>query len=330
MQDVTTLGFMQTISRHGPPDYFFTEFFRVHVSSKPEPHIVRSITENTTGRPIFAQLIGEDLDCLERTADALLELPVAGIDLNLGCPAPKVYKKNVGGGLLRDPEKVDQILGRLRATVVGLFTVKMRIGFEDTRHFETLLSLINHHRIDLLSLHGRTVKELYRPGVHYEAIAQAVSQVKCPVLANGDISSPAKAEAVLKQTGAAGVMIGRGAIRNPWIFAQIRQHFNGQPIQRPNLADVRTYIDRLAETVLTPDLPSAQSAGRLKKFLNFVGLGVDPNGAFLYAMRRCPTLELLMKTCDEHLLEDGRAERLFSEEPHPTLIARPNHEAETC
>src|SRR3954468_9394872 len=88
MQDVTDLAFMGVIAHYGAPDYFFTEFLRVHGQSRPENHIVRSIDENKTGRPIFAQLIGEDCVHLARTATELLRHPVAGIDLNLGCPAP--------------------------------------------------------------------------------------------------------------------------------------------------------------------------------------------------------------------------------------------------
>src|SRR4051812_35597058 len=106
MQDVTDLAFMRVVAHYGAPDYFFTEFFRVHAQSRLEKHILRSIDENATGRPVFAQLIGEDLQHLARSAAELLKHPVAGIDLNLGCPAPKVYKKNVGGGLLRDPAKI--------------------------------------------------------------------------------------------------------------------------------------------------------------------------------------------------------------------------------
>ena len=93
MQDVTDLAFMGVVAHYGAPDYFFTEFLRVHSMSRPEKHILRSIDENATGRPVFAQLIGEDLTHLARTVDELLRHPIAGIDLNLGCPAPKVYKK---------------------------------------------------------------------------------------------------------------------------------------------------------------------------------------------------------------------------------------------
>jgi tRNA-dihydrouridine synthase B len=182
MQDVTDLAFMRVIAHYGAPDYFFTEFFRVHAQSRPEKHILRSIDENDTGRPVFAQLIGEDLGHLARTAEELLGHNVAGIDLNLGCPAPKVYKKNVGGGLLREPEKVGQILATLRAIVPGLFTVKMRIGFDDTSNFDRLLDLVNEHRVDLLSVHGRTVKEMYRSDVVAMSITTS-SATLCPASA---------------------------------------------------------------------------------------------------------------------------------------------------
>ncbi|MGA3008097.1 MAG: tRNA-dihydrouridine synthase family protein, partial [Opitutaceae bacterium] len=316
------------IAHYGAPDYFFTEFFRVHAQSCPEKHILRSIDENTTGRPVFAQLIGENPPDLARTVAELLRHPIAGIDLNLGCPAPKVYKKNVGGGLLRDPAKIDEILGGLRARLdgrgPGRLTVKMRIGFDDTAHFDRVLDLINKHRVDLLSVHGRTVKEMYRSEVHYEFIARAAARVSCPVLANGNLSSAGKALSILAGTGAAGVMIGRHAIRNPWIFRQCREHFAGRPVRRVTLADVRDYIDRLYRATRSPDVPERMHIAKMKKYLNFVGQSVDPAGAFLHAMRRAETEAQLFFICDEHLLADPTRE--FSPEPYPGVIARPNCE----
>ena len=325
MQDVTDLAFMRVISHYGAPDYFFTEFFRVHAQSRPEKHILRSIDENRPGRPVFAQLIGEDITHLVRTATELLRHPVAGIDLNLGCPAPKVYKKNVGGGLLREPAKIDEILGALRAAVPGRFTVKMRIGFDDTVNFERIIELVNHHRVDLLSVHGRTVKEMYRSEVHYDAIARAVVQARCPVLAPGTVTSAARAAGILAETRAAGVMIGRHAIRNPWIFRQCREQFASAPvIFRPTLADVREYIGRLYRETQFPGLPERMHVNKMKKYLNFVGQSVDPTGAFLHDMRRTESEAALFEVCDRHLLAESGRE--FSPEPYPGVIARPNCE----
>lgn len=327
MQDVTDLAFMRVIAHYGAPDYFFTEFFRVHSQSRPEKHILRSIDENSTGRPVFAQLIGEDIPHLLRTARELLKHPVAGIDLNLGCPAPKVYKKNVGGGLLRDPARIDEILGALRDAVPGLFTVKMRIGFDDTAPFAAVLESVNRHKVDLLSVHGRTVKEMYRSEVHYDFIAQAAATVACPVLANGNVTSATAARSILDQTAAAGVMIGRHAIRNPWIFAQCREIFAGRQPAPVTLAEVREYVERLYLATRAPEFPERAHVNKMKKYLNFVGQGVDADGRFLHDMRRTSTESELFTVCDRHLLADPGAH--FAPEPYPGVIARPNCETPT-
>lgn len=333
MQDVTTLPFMQLLGKYGVPDLLFTEYFRVHGHSTLETHIVDSICYNGTGRPIFAQMIGESLPDLIRTVRAMesTKLPIAGIDLNMGCPAPKVYKKNVGGGLLREPSKVDEVLACLRENVSGRFTVKMRIGFDSDAHFETFLDLINKHKVDLLSLHARTVKEAYRSEVHYDYIRRAAERLNCPVLANGNITSVSKGQWTLDHTRSAGLMIGRSCIRNPWIFRQLREHFAGEPIFQPTLGDVRHYIEDLVMATSRKDLTGVYHINHMKKFLNFVGLGVDEDGQFLHDMRRARSKEELDRICDRHLVDDGRAEQPFPDEPIKGLVARPNCEtAQGC
>ncbi len=328
MQDVTTLPFMRLVTRLGPPDLFFTEYFRVHSQSRPETHIVESIEHHGSGKPVFAQMIGEDLAHLERTVRLLEHLPIAGFDLNLGCPAPKVYKKNCGGGLLREPERVARILALLRTISPGLFTVKMRLGFDSPAPFARLLEILAEHNVDALSLHARTVKGLYRSQVDYASIADAARALPCPVLGNGDIDSVEKAQWVLRETGCRGVMVGRGAIRNPWIFRQIREARKNRPIFRPTLRDVRVYVDLLREACGSgTGLPEKLLTGRMKKFLNFVGQGVDAEGQFLHAMRRAITEADLLRVCDAHLMADGRAEQVYASVPFDGVIARPNAEA---
>jgi tRNA-dihydrouridine synthase B len=324
MQDVTDLSFMTTIAHYGCPDYFFTEYFRVHETSRLDKHILKSITENATDRPVFAQLIGESIPDLVRTTELLRQYPIAGIDLNLGCPAPRIYRKNVGGGLLRDPDKIDQILGALRSAISGRLTVKMRIGFEDSEQFDRLLMIIDRHHIDLLSLHGRTVKEMYHGAVNYDLIAQAVQRLRCPVFANGNISSASAALAVLAQTQAAGVMVGRAAIRNPWIFKQIREALAGQPVSIVTLAEVRDYIDRLYRMQKVQDVPEKARMSHLKMYLNYIGQGVDAGGLFLRDMRRAQTEAELFDICDRALLDGGN--QIFADEPYAGLFARPKSE----
>src|ERR1035441_9150290 len=138
MQDVTDLAFWRFMARYGGADVYWTEYFRVHADSRLEGWILESITQNPTGRPVVAQMIGNDVPSLVRTAKELQQYPVAAIDLNLGCPAPVVYRKCAGGGLLRELAKIDAILGALREAVSIPFTVKTRIGFDSAAPFDEL------------------------------------------------------------------------------------------------------------------------------------------------------------------------------------------------
>ena len=304
MQDVTDRPFWKLMAGYGGADLYFTEYFRVHATSHLEKWILESITENPTGRPAIAQMIGNDVPSLVRTARELQQHPVAAIDLNLGCPAPVVYRKCAGGGLLREPDKVDAILGALREAVTVKFTVKTRLGFDSPAVFEELLPIFARHSLDLLTVHGRTVKEMYRSDVHYDYIARAVQAMPCPVLANGNIYSAQKGEDVLKSTGARGLMIGRGAIRNPWIFHQIRQHQRGETLFVPRGHDVLAYVHNLYDAVCSPDVTESAQVQKMKKYMNFVGLGVEASGEFLHQIRRVSTRVDFFRVCGEFLDHD--------------------------
>jgi len=301
MQDVTTLPFIRLVHSFGGADLYVTEYFRVHASSRPEKSILRCVDENPTGRPMLAQMIGNDIEALIRTARALAAHPVAGIDLNLGCPAPVVYRKCAGGGLLREPQRVDMILGKLREAIPIPFTVKTRVGFADAAEFEKFLPLFAKHSLDLLTVHGRTVADGYGGVVRYDLIAQAAASLRCPVLANGNIFSPADAARVLHQTGTKGLMLGRGAIRNPWLFRQIREHLSGRPVTLPKGREVLAYLHALDEATSTPDVSEACQVQALKKFSNQVGLGLPEPEAFLHGTRRAKTRAEFFAICAAHL-----------------------------
>jgi len=302
MQDVTDLAFMRVLARYGGPDVYWTEYFRVHAVSHIEPWILNSITENPTGRPIVAQMIGNDIPSLVRVAKQLQQFPVAAIDLNLGCPAPIVYRKCAGGGLLREPARIDAILGALRDAVTIPFTVKTRLGFSAPAEFDALLPVFAKHAIDLLTVHARTVTQMYRPGVRYDLIAQAARELKCPVLANGNVHSAAQALALTAATGVRGLMIGRGAIRNPWLFGQIRAAQRDEPAKLPTGRDVLAYIRVLWETQITPGVKESSQVMRMKKFLNFIGEGVGEK--FLHEIRRVQTTAGFFRVCEEFLNHD--------------------------
>jgi nifR3 family TIM-barrel protein len=306
MQDVTDLPFWRLMARYGGADVYYTEYFRVHATSHLEKYILRSIEENPTAKPVIAQMIGNDVEALVRTAKELQELPIVAVDLNLGCPAPVVYRKCAGGGLLREPKRVDSLLGALREAIRPpcRFTVKTRIGFDTPDVFEELLPIFARHSLDLLTVHGRTVHEMYRTEVHYDFIARAVEAMRCPVLANGNVYSAPKAEEVLNQTGAAGLMIGRGAIRNPWLFHQIREHFRGGTPFQPRGRDVLEYIRELYDAVCTPAVKESSQVQKMKKYLNYIAVGVEPTGQFLHDIRRVTTRADFFGVCERFLDHD--------------------------
>lgn len=305
MQAVTDLPFMRVMQRYGGPDVYVTEYFRVYENSILQKEILRSITENPTGRPVMAQMIGQHIPSLVRISKELEQHPVSGVDLNLGCPAPGVCRKDAGGGLLRNPDKVDRILGALRETVKGRFTVKTRVGYDSPEEFEELIAVFQKHEIDALAIHGRTVQERYQTPVHPDCVRQAVEALSCPVIANGNVVTVETGRAYLEQTGAAGLMIGRGAIRNPWLFDQIRAAYGALPeAPRPTGRDLLGYIEALwEETSRERDVDDEEKqVHMMKRYLCYMTQGLDPD--FDHQIRRVSTRDRFFGVCREFLDHD--------------------------
>ena len=303
MQDVSTLPLWQVMHRRGGPDVYVTEYFRVHSDSHPSKEILRSITESNTGKPVIAQMIGNDPAELARTAIELQSRSdCAGIDVNLGCPAPRICGKKSGGALLMDLDLIREIADALRPVVTGSLTFKTRLGFKTEREFQDLLALFATLPLDGLAIHGRTVREKYQSDVHTDEIAQAVLELPYPVTANGSIVSVQSALAMRKKTNAAGLMIGRGAIRNPWIFDQVRQAIAGEEMFQPTLIDLKDYISDLYEAVAATSTKFHEKGHvtRMKKFMNYISSGIS-DGQFTDEIRRAVTPADFWEVCDRHL-----------------------------
>ena len=301
MQDVTDLPFMRVIARRGAPDWFVTEYFRVHPESCLNRYILRSIVENETNRSVFAQMIGRDLPSLIRTAQELARYPIAGIDLNLGCPAPIVCRKDAGGGLLRNPDTVNRLIGSLREAIPGKFTVKTRLGYTTADEFPGLLEIFRSHAIDGLTIHGRTVVDRYQTPVRPDWVQMAVRTMPCPVIANGNVVDVETGLSYHTQTGAAGLMVGRGAIRNPWIFAQLAAAFTSGESPVPTHRDLWEYVLELYDEIAreTPKFNPLAHVQRMKKTLAYISHGLE--GEFEYDMRRARTPEDFQEICRRHL-----------------------------
>lgn len=192
----------------------------IHNSKKTHHMLEKNPSEN----PYSIQIAGSDLDVIRRAVEILNERDdVDIIDLNCGCPAPKVVNNLQGSSLLTDLPQMAKVIETIKKYSNKEYTsVKFRLGFNEKNH-EEIARICQESGADYIAVHGRTRAGRYKAPVDYDAIAEIKQTVSIPVLANGDIDSPAKAKWVLEHTGADGIMIGRAAVGNPWIFKQIKE-----------------------------------------------------------------------------------------------------------
>lgn len=173
--------------------------------------------------PVIVQIAGPDPDMLAKAAQANVDHGAQAIDINLGCPAKKVCKRLAGSALLSDEALVGKIFERVVAAVSVPVTAKIRTGPDpEQRNAVRIARLAEAAGIQALAVHGRTRRDMYRGEAEYATIRQVCEAVRIPVLANGDIDSPEKAEQVMAFTGADGILVGRAAQGRPWIFREIR------------------------------------------------------------------------------------------------------------
>ncbi|MDR2436424.1 MAG: tRNA-dihydrouridine synthase family protein [Puniceicoccales bacterium] len=324
MRNVTTRAFCDLFLHCGEPDLYVTEFLRAHATSTIERNIEEILVNRRSTRPIFVQLLGREPAELIRVAGLLSSYNIRGIDLNFGCPMAKIYRKDVGGALLKKPWVMDEILSEMEKNVRIPLSVKIRTGFGDDATFEQIIGILAQHNLAHVTVHARTVCALYREKVNFERVKFAKSVLKCKVFANGDINSAQQACDVAKWTHCDGVMIGRAAIRNPFIFRQIRELQANLPCFVPKFRDIHAYILRLVDAVEKTGSNGKKQVNSLKKYFNFIGQCVDSHGEFLHRIRRSTSKSEMFATIDSCI---GRnADEDFCGIPRGNIIARPNCE----
>ena len=252
----------------------------------------RYLTFYDDEHPIGAQLFGSNAETLADAARIVEETGFDTVDLNLGCPAKRVVGCNGGSGLLRDLPKIGEIFNAIRKAVTIPFTVKFRMGWNDSQIVcVELARMAEAEGLAAVALHARTREQGYSGQAQWQWIAAIKRAVKIPVIGNGDVRTPEDAAAMVALTGCDAVMIGRAAPANPWIFRQIAQYTATGSYERPTDEDryrmIRAYFQMLLdEAEATKDLPRAErmgeTAGKMKQFATWFTHGV-PGGAKLRA-----------------------------------------------
>lgn len=194
--------------------------------------------------PISLQIFGSDAKLMGEVAASIEEHPFDILDINMGCPVPKVVNNGEGSALMKDPKLLEAIVSQVVKAVKKPVTVKIRKGFDEANiNAVEIARIIEGCGASAVAVHGRTREQYYSGEADWSIIRSVKEAVSIPVIGNGDVDSPAKAKAMLEETGCDGVMIGRGARGNPWIFKQINHYLEtGEMLEQPSRLEVKNMI----------------------------------------------------------------------------------------
>lgn len=245
MQGLTNRAMRSLFIEWVRPDVVFTEFMRVNAAApvrRLSAADLRDIAPDEGGVPLVVQLIGHGREALVSAAKSAQAAGAAHINLNLGCPYGRMTSGLTGGGMLQRPDALADIIPALRDATSGTFSIKLRAGYDDSRQIFTLLPLFESAGVDFLVLHPRTVIQEYAGRADHAVTAEVVRQTRLPIIANGDIRCAAEGLQVLRETGATGLMLGRGAIADPLLFSRLRGTAASEPDRMERSGQLGRYL----------------------------------------------------------------------------------------
>lgn len=313
MSGVTNSSFRRLLREENPGavGLVVTEFISIEGLTRGNLKSQKMLDFEEIERPLSIQIFGHDVD---RMVDAAKMAEDAGadiVDINSGCPVPKVVKKGGGCELMRQPLHLGNMLEKVARAINIPLTLKIRSGWdENSINSPEIARIAEEAGVKMLAVHGRTRTDLYRGKADWNIVARIAKERNIPVVGSGDITSGEEAKYALS-LGVAGLMIGRGAMENPWVFSEIKSFLEGQPQQRrPHSETMRALLRYLA--LLTEVCTPNTALGRMKQLIAQSTRGL-PGGVFLRrelcSMKDVFLLEDTLKKWQEELLESEAGQR---------------------
>ncbi len=246
--------------------------------------------------PVSLQLFGSDPQIISEMAKRIEERPFSILDINMGCPVPKVVNNGEGSALLKNPKLVEEILSALVKAVSKPVTVKIRKGFDDTHvNAVEIAKIAESCGVAAVAVHGRTREQYYSGKADWDIIAKVKEAVSIPVIGNGDVDSPKAAQELLRQTGCDGVMIGRAAQGNPWLFRDVVSYLESGIIPAaPTNAEKKELI--LRHAALQLEYKGEYTGVReMRKHLSWYTVGMPHSARFRQTINTMESMEELVQ-----------------------------------
>ena len=321
MAGVTDVSFRRLLKRRGGIGLTVSEFISVEGLTRNNPKSKRQMRFYEDERPFAVQIFGGQPERMRMAAEMAEEVGADILDVNCGCPAPKVVKHGGGSGLLKDYPRLETILTEIKKAITIPMTVKIRAGFYDhTINAVETAKLAEACGAEHIALHGRTKEQGYRGLANWDLVKQIKETVRVPVSGSGDVTTIPQALDRFRETGCDGVLIGRGAMANPWIFRQIEDTIGGREPFQPALDDKRRvlieYFDMLRE-----DMPQMAAIGRMKQLAGQFTRGLQGGALFRTALYHSHSIEEILGRISEYFeaISDGR--QYYGEAGKPTIEA---------
>jgi len=299
MEGVTHPILRQLMAERGGIGVVCTEFVRITDG----PLSLRTLRRHIVRPPrglLSVQVMGNNIGHMADAAAMVSDLGADIVDINLGCPAPRAVRKGVGSAMLKDPALLGRVIAAMRARTSLPLSAKIRAGYDSADSVLTIAHTVEDSGADFITVHPRRRVDFYAGIADWRIISVLTRALRIPVVGNGDIWYAADAERMRSETGCLGVMLGRPALRNPWIFLQIEALRLGQVPPRPSGADLTQHLSLLAER-LRDWLPELGVLGMLKEQLRYVGRAVPDDGVFLRESCRQTTLSAALGYVEQSL-----------------------------